>query len=109
MSGTLPGPRLWQAQLTLDAARRGLGVALTNRYLAGDDFEQRRLLVLTSQAHHDKPVVFGSYVFWARADRWQTPAVTRFRSWLRLATAEFRARRMADPQRAVSAPTGERL
>jgi LysR family glycine cleavage system transcriptional activator len=108
VTATLPGPRLWQAQLTLDAARRGLGVALTNRYLTGDDFEQQRLVVLTPPAHGDKPVIFGSYVFCARADRWQTPAIMRFRNWLRLATADFRARHAHESLRVPKAAAGER-
>ncbi len=36
--GQLPGPRLWHAHLTVEAARRGQGVALANPFLLGDDF-----------------------------------------------------------------------
>lgn len=90
----LAGPRLWQAHLTLDAARCGQGVALTNRFLLGDDREQNRLVVLALQANRRRPVVLGSYVFAARADRWQTRAIARFRNWLRVSTAEFCAKQV---------------
>lgn len=82
----LPGPKLWQAQLTLDAARRGQGVALANPFLLGDDLATGRLVSLASEADRTQPVVFGSYVFAARADRWQSSAIVRFRRWLKIAT-----------------------
>ncbi len=39
----VPGPRLWHAHLTLDAARRGEGLALANPFLLGDDIEAGRV------------------------------------------------------------------
>lgn len=87
VNGPLPGPRLWQAQLTLDAARRGQGVALANPFLLGDDLETGRLVSLASDAEEARPVVLGAYVFAARADRWQSSAIVRFRRWLKTATA----------------------
>jgi DNA-binding transcriptional LysR family regulator len=92
LNAALPGPRLWQAHLTADAARRGQGVALSNPFLLGDDLLQGRLMALTPQADQDRPVFLGSYVLAARADRWQGSAIIRFRNWLRAAIGEPRVR-----------------
>ena len=40
----LTGPRLWQGHLTLDAARYGRGVSLTNMLIAADDIAAGRLV-----------------------------------------------------------------
>lgn len=81
----LPGPRLWHAHLTVEAARSGQGIALANPFLLGDDFATGRLIdVLDGQS---KSIALGSYVFAARADRWQSPSIVRFRHWLKRATA----------------------
>lgn len=93
VTGSLAGPRLWQAHLTVDAARRGQGVALSTPLLLGDDIAQGRLVALTPQADQEHPVFLGSYVFGARADRWLTPAILRFRNWLRGAMGETWPRR----------------
>lgn len=78
---TLSGPRLWHAHMTLQAARRGQGVALANPFLLGDDLSAGRLVRLP--ANCDQEVALGSYMFLARADQWQTPAIVRFRLWLK--------------------------
>ena len=76
------GPRLWHAHLTLDAARRGEGLALANPFLLGDDIQAGRLApVLVG-----RPVPLGSYLLFARRDRWESPAVIKFRSWLLMRT-----------------------
>jgi DNA-binding transcriptional LysR family regulator len=81
----LAGPRLWHAHLTVEAARRGQGVALANAFLLRDDLVTGRLVdVLAGQS---KSIALGTYVFTARADRWQSPAIVRFRHWLKRATA----------------------
>jgi LysR family glycine cleavage system transcriptional activator len=85
----LPGPRLWHAHLTVEAARRGQGVALANPFLLGDDLKTGRLV--DPLAGNSKSVALGAYVFTARADRWQAPAVVRFRHWLKKAVAEIDA------------------
>ena len=82
----LPGPRLWHAHLTVEAARRGQGVALANPFLLGDDLSTGRLV--DPLAGSSKSVALGAYVFAARADRWQSPAIVRFRHWLKKAVAE---------------------
>lgn len=79
----LSGPRLWHAHLTLDAARRGEGIALANAFLLGDDLEAGRL----ARVNLGQSVVLGSYMFFARRDRWDAPAVVRFRRWLQSLSA----------------------
>jgi DNA-binding transcriptional LysR family regulator len=81
-STRLTGPRLWHAHLTLDAARRGEGVALANAFLLGDDIEAGRLTPLEV----GQPVVLGSYMLFTRKDRWNAPAVVRFRRWMQTLT-----------------------
>jgi LysR family transcriptional regulator, glycine cleavage system transcriptional activator len=83
----LPGPRLWHAHLTIEAARRGQGVALANPFLLGDDFATGRLVRLLKETDCKQPVALGAYAFSARADRWQHAAVVSFRRWLKTATA----------------------
>jgi LysR family glycine cleavage system transcriptional activator len=80
----LSGPRLWHAHLTLEAARRGQGVALANPFLLGDDLTSGRLVRLPARCERD--VMLGAYVFCTRADRWQAPAIVRFRHWLKNGT-----------------------
>jgi DNA-binding transcriptional LysR family regulator len=92
ISAPLPGPRLWHAHLTIDAARRGQGVALANPFLLGDDLATGRLVPLFKEADNGCTVQLGAYAFAARADRWQSAAVTRFRRWLKTATAAAGAR-----------------
>lgn len=78
----LAGPRLWHAHLTIDAARRGEGVALANAFLLKDDLATGRLVWIGRAAPAFRPVTLGAYVFEARADRWQSPAILKFRQWL---------------------------
>lgn len=85
----LGGPRLWQAHLTLDAARRGQGVVLTNALLAGDELASGELVELQLQPSAPE-IRFGAYVFRARKDRWRDPGVIKFRRWLEQAAAQGR-------------------
>lgn len=78
----LSGPRLWHAHLTLNAARRGQGIILTNRFLLEDDLASGRLVQIGKDSPHFKRVSLGSYVFMARQDRWQSIAISKFRQWL---------------------------
>ena len=87
VDGPLPGPRLWHAHLTVEAARRGQGVALANPFLLGDDFATGRLVRLLDDRPESRQIALGSYAFAARADRWQSSAITSFRRWLRSQTA----------------------
>lgn len=81
----LAGPRFWHAHMTLEAARRGQGVALTNPFLARDDLRASRLVRFPPTLAEE--VTLGSYVFLARADRWQRSSIVRFRLWLKNAAA----------------------
>ena len=77
----LPGPRLWQAQLAIEAARHDQGVALANPFLLGDDLSTGRLVPVLDK-HLGGRIPLGVYAFTAPADRWQSPAVAPLRRWL---------------------------
>lgn len=77
----LSGPRLWHGHLTVNAARRGLGIALANHFLAADDLASGRLVEVGDGQVFER-ISLGSYVFVARADRWNSPSVLRCRRWL---------------------------
>lgn len=79
------GPRLWHGHLTVDAARRGRGIALANAFLAAEDLKSG-LLVEVGQGRFEA-VSLGSYIFYARADRWTARPVARCRKWLTAAVA----------------------
>lgn len=74
----LPGLRLWYSSMTLEAARAGQGVALSNASLLRDDLESGRL----EPIRVGEPVTTGAYFFTTRADRWRAPPVAKFRRWL---------------------------
>lgn len=84
---TLPGAKLWHAHMTVAAARRGQGIALTNRLLVADDLDQGTLVEVGAFA----PVYLGGYVFTARRERWQEPVIQGFRRWLERTMADARA------------------
>lgn len=88
VSRPMRGPRLWPAQITLEAARRGQGVALANSLLLTEDLAAGRLVVIWPAGAAAAEVALGAYVFTARADRWHSHGVSRFRRWLREAMAE---------------------
>ena len=79
--GTLPGPVLWQGHLTLDAARNGRGIALSNPLVAGADLESSRLvdvlgsIGLTTQT-------FGIYGMTVRPEQRHSTLVEDFHVWL---------------------------
>lgn len=78
---SLPGLRLWHANLTLEAARRGQGIALANAFLVGEDLSSGQLVKVPWGSKVEPSL--GTYAFFARADRWQSPAIVRFRLWLK--------------------------
>jgi DNA-binding transcriptional LysR family regulator len=79
----LSGPRLWHAHLTVDAARRGRGLALANPFLLGDDLARGRLVPILRGQVGERQITLGAYAFAARVDRWQAAPVVAFRHWLR--------------------------
>jgi len=79
----LPGARLWNMQLVLNAACQGQGIALANPFLVADELRERRLCVVPCGPDEEASGVdLGAYVFTAPADRWHSPTVARFRRWL---------------------------
>lgn len=84
IAGTIKGPRVWHADVAIEAARRGQGVALANPFLLGDDLATGRLVNLLTPPSQESTVTLGAYVFATRADSWHTPGVAAFRRWIRL-------------------------
>jgi DNA-binding transcriptional LysR family regulator len=84
----LAGPRLWQGHLTLDAARHGRGIALTNHLVISDDIEAGRLVEVGRGLDSFQPYATGVYRIVARSERWEAPLVRRFRQWLVRAIAQ---------------------
>lgn len=80
----LGGAKLWQAHMTVAAARRGQGIALSNALLIADDLASGALVEIGAFA----PVYLGGYVFTARRERWQEPVILGFRRWLEAAMAK---------------------
>ncbi|MBV1909024.1 MAG: LysR family transcriptional regulator [Kangiellaceae bacterium] len=78
----LSGPRLWDGHMTLAAAKRGRGIALSNLLVVSDDLASGKLVQIGSECKDFNPVTLGAYYFIARADRWQVKPVARFREWL---------------------------
>ncbi|WP_297514391.1 LysR substrate-binding domain-containing protein [uncultured Caulobacter sp.] len=79
------GPKLWHANLTLNSARLGHGVALTNAFLAGDEIRSGRLVNLTPPGPE---IILGAYELRARRDRWRSPAILAFRRWFQKSMAQ---------------------
>lgn len=75
-------PKLWHGHLTMDAAKRGQGVALATRLLAGDDIVSGRLSEVTAAGGPFRNAASGPYVLFARRDRWRSLPVAKFRAWL---------------------------
>ena len=79
---SLGGPRLWHGHMTMAAARRGRGIALSNLLVAGEDIASGRLERVGADTDEFRPVILWAYVFVARADRWNARPISRFRDWL---------------------------
>ena len=78
----LTGPRLWQGDLTLNAARFGRGIALTNKLIVADDIAVGRLIEVGAGLASFQPYTMGIYQLAARSDRWEATLVHRLRTWL---------------------------
>jgi DNA-binding transcriptional LysR family regulator len=83
----LTGPRLWHSQLTMDAARHGRGIALSNHLVADDDLTAGRLIEVGRDNPAFLPYTTGDYLFIAPGDRWDAKLTRRFRDWLLAAIA----------------------
>jgi DNA-binding transcriptional LysR family regulator len=78
----LSGPRLWDGHMTLAAARQGRGISLTNPLVAAEDLATGVLVEVGADCIDFQPVTPWTYWFFARADRWDSSSVRRFREWL---------------------------
>lgn len=78
----LTGPRLWQAQLTLEAARHGRGIALINYLVVAEELKEQRLIEIGRGLPSFAPPAMGILQFVARADRWDALPIRSFRHWL---------------------------
>lgn len=74
--------RLWQAHVTLAAARAGEGIALSNAFLLGDDLESGRLVRVQPSQTPLIDTTLGAYMLRAPAQAWDKPALSAFRAWL---------------------------
>lgn len=82
VEGELSGPRMWHAHATLEAARSGEGVVLTNRFLLRDDLRQGRLVLVGPPEASGFARSLGGYRIMASHSRWRQPTVEAFRRWL---------------------------
>ncbi len=87
-NSSLAGPRLWHSHVTLEGAKRGHGVALTNTFIVGDLLRSGELVEIRDK-NGVQDVELGAYVFTARTDRWNFSPIARFRSWLKKSVAEY--------------------
>ena len=85
--GDLTGPRLWNANLCLDAALAGQGIALTFAPMVTDLIRSGQLIEVL-----DTEVTLGAYFLVAPGERWTDPILAKFRKWVEqsLAGAELR-------------------
>jgi LysR family glycine cleavage system transcriptional activator len=74
---SLSGPKLWHAHLAIEAAKLGQGVAIANELIVGNEIAAGDLVEIGTTN-----IVLEPYVLIARNDRWNEPALTKFRSWL---------------------------
>nr|WP_257640985.1 LysR substrate-binding domain-containing protein [Acetobacter okinawensis] len=82
-ASTIPtAGRLWQAHITLAAARAGEGIALGNPFLLGDDLLSGRLLRVQPTQTPLKETPLGAYVLRASEQMWEKPTLRTFRDWL---------------------------
>lgn len=84
ITAPLPPPvaRLWQAHMTLVAAREGQGVALTNAFLAAEDLAAGRVVELGAGNAAFRPVSLGAYFLTTHRDSGQTRPLRQFAAWL---------------------------
>jgi DNA-binding transcriptional LysR family regulator len=80
----LPGPRLWYASMSLDAAEHGQGIAIANSVLADGALQSGNLVAVTSAA-----VALDPYVLLTDRRRWNDPMIARLRNWLLAELAPF--------------------
>lgn len=75
-----PGELCWNPHMALEAARLGRGVLLANRIFFERDLARGELVEVKVPGATDAAI--GAYVFVAREDRWNTPAMVALRSFV---------------------------
>jgi len=86
---TLKGPRLWHAHITIDAARRGEGVALANPFLIENDLETGKLIRVGGAKKQRFAVSIGAYHLMIREDLCHSTSILRFSRWLMNAASKY--------------------
>jgi len=76
------GPKLWQTDLAMSAARHEHGIALAHHFSCHDFLTAGDLVEVTGKDGPFPPVMFGTYILIARPDRWVSRPVSRFRHWI---------------------------
>ena len=74
--------RLFNGHLTLDAARRGRGITLTNHYVSYKDLKTGALVEIGGSKVAFQQLSLGTYMLIAKRDRWNVRPIRRFREWL---------------------------
>lgn len=74
--------RLWQAHITLAAARAGEGIALSNPFLLGDDLQTGRLIRIQPVHTPVLETPLGSYVLRTTERGQENRGLSLFRDWL---------------------------
>ncbi|MHC2440336.1 LysR substrate-binding domain-containing protein [Bradyrhizobium sp. USDA 4451] len=77
LKGPLKGPMLWDANMAIDAAVAGQGIALASRLTAGHEIDGGKLVELL-RIH----VRFNGYYLYIRPARARDPVIQRLRVWL---------------------------
>jgi len=77
VAGPLRGTRLWHAHLTIEAARLGHGIALSNDILVSDELAAGHLAEPVSS-----DVRLGGYYILTESSRWLDSAIIAVREWL---------------------------
>lgn len=78
----LRGRRLSHAHLTIDAAKRGQGVALAPDLLVADAINDGSLVELNVAGRSLPRTSLGAFMLTARSDQWGSPAISKLRAWL---------------------------
>jgi len=76
------GAKFRGPQLSLDAARRGLGILLSTEFLARADLDAGRLVEVVGSSGRFDSCMTGSYWLLGRSDHWDQSPTVEFRNWI---------------------------
>lgn len=82
LNDTIPGSTLWHLHVVIEAALLGEGIALAGEAVIADHLRTGRLVRVGPEAAGGYPAEIGEYTLFARAERWDTRPVSRFRNWI---------------------------